>query len=156
IHDYHIGISTRLEDSLSLQFKSARGVQRDARQTSPNRPPGPWTKVRSPDSRRNGPPAHPPSPTPPNPTMTLAGLSPQRITAARHIRRTDRVCGQQHKRFAFGSGENPYNRLIDVYSVRDDLRKDSIVGEHFGDDAWVAMRERPHRIESVNGIASSS
>ncbi len=40
-------------------------------------------------------------------------------------------------------------------AVRDDVGGDAGIGEHGGDDAGIAMRERAHGIEGVGGVASA-
>src|SRR5580698_2740795 len=40
-------------------------------------------------------------------------------------------------------------------SVGNDIARESRVGEHLGKDSWIAMVERPHRIECVRSVPRS-
>ena len=56
---------------------------------------------------------------------------------------------------AYRSQENLNDFGGDMNSIRDNIGAQLAVGKHFGEDAGIAMIERPHGVESVGGVAGA-
>ena len=84
------------------------------------------------------------------------GVRAKMVTPVRHVCRAGGVGHEQDAFLAFRARERAHNCAIDMYTVRNDLRKDTVVSEHFPDNAGIAVRKAPHCIERVNRVANTA